>query len=128
MTTYNLMFHCTFLLSCSSYVGEFLIPPSNELRTLIKSYDNQTGKTGDNVAYIPIGKPCLNVVTNGKHYEYCVINENENLSNSDKQGFYITLKSVSKSDVSFSYDTLWYSMSCRIFTEDQKIECDEPYG
>ncbi|WP_216602395.1 hypothetical protein, partial [Vibrio aestuarianus] len=51
---------------------------------------------------------------------WCVINENENLSNSDKQGFYITLKSVSKSDVIFSYDTLWYSMSCRIFTEDKK--------
>ncbi|CAH8188791.1 hypothetical protein VAE151_630229 [Vibrio aestuarianus] len=42
------------------------------------------------------------------------------MSNSDKQGFYITLKSVSKSDVIFSYDTLWYSMSCRIFTEDKK--------
>ncbi len=101
------------------------IPSSSELRSLLRSYDIQTGNISETIAYIPIEKPCLNLLARNEHYEYCVINEGENLSNGDKEGFFITLDSVSESSVSFSYNTIWYSVNCLLSITDKKIKCDK---
>ncbi|MCX9542319.1 hypothetical protein IG509_12550 [Vibrio cholerae] len=101
------------------------IPSSSQLRSLLRSYDIQTANIGETIAYIPIEKPCLNLLARNEHYEYCVINEGENLSNGDKEGFFITLDSVSESSVSFSYNTIWYSVNCRLSISDKKIKCDK---
>ncbi|NRD71799.1 hypothetical protein HQQ94_00720 [Shewanella sp. VB17] len=104
------------------------VPPSDELRTLVKSYDNQNAITGITIAYVPIKKPCINIIYKGKHTEHCFVNKGEDLSNSDKMGFYVTLQNAVRDAVTFSYDTLWYSMNCRIFIDENKISCDKPYG
>ncbi len=101
------------------------IPSSSELRSLLRSYDIQTGNISETIAYIPIDKPCLNLLARSEHYEYCVINEGEKLSNGDKEGFFITLDSVSESSVIFSYNTIWYSVNCLLSITDKKIKCDK---
>ncbi|EGQ8409907.1 hypothetical protein GTP43_06175 [Vibrio cholerae] len=120
---YTIYFFILMIFSLQA-VGES-IPSSNQLRSLLRSFDIQTGNIGETMAYIPIEKPCLNLLARNEHYEYCVINEGENLSNGDKEGFFITLDSVSESSVSFSYNTIWYSVNCRLSTRDKVIKCDK---
>ena len=129
MTCYRriIVFLSAVFFTSVSYAG-VEVPPNDELRTLIKSYRNETGETGETIAYIPIKKPCVNGIFKGKHTEYCFINKGEDLSKSDKMGFYVTLKDAVNGSVTFSYDTLWYSQNCRIFLDKQKISCDKPYG
>ncbi len=105
-----------------------ILPSSHSIRELMQSYDNRTGKTGDTIAYIPINRPCLNVIHHGKSSEFCAINGGrENLAESDGAGFYISLNGVMDGLVSFDYNTMWYSSHCSYSVTDKKPECEEPY-
>ncbi|EOX3406408.1 hypothetical protein ACPFUG_003624 [Vibrio cholerae] len=125
MNTFKKIIYCIILMMSSLQAVGGSIPSSSELRSLLRSYDIQTGNISETIAYIPIDKPCLNLLARSEHYEYCVINEGENLSNGDKEGFFITLDSVSESSVIFSYNTIWYSVNCLLSITDKKIKCDK---
>ncbi|EGR0479223.1 hypothetical protein [Vibrio cholerae] len=125
MNTFKKIIYCIILMMFSLQAVGGSIPSSSELRSLLRSYDIQTGNISETIAYIPIDKPCLNLLARSEHYEYCVINEGENLSNGDKEGFFITLDSVSESSVIFSYNTIWYSVNCLLSITDKKIKCDK---
>ncbi|EPO2918279.1 hypothetical protein ACT7SZ_001509 [Vibrio cholerae] len=125
MSTFKKIIYCIILMMFSLQAVGGSIPSSSELRSLLRSYDIQTGNISETIAYIPIDKPCLNLLARSEHYEYCVINEGENLSNGDKEGFFITLDSVSESSVIFSYNTIWYSVNCLLSITDKKIKCDK---
>lgn len=133
MNTYNYYkkFLCfsAILFSCVSY-AEINIPPNNELRTLMKSYNNDTGETGGTIGYIPIKKPCVNFIYKNKYTEYCFVNKDEDLSNSDKMGFYVRLENISNGRLNFSYNTPWYSKYCRISDrkESRKLTCKDAFG
>ncbi len=103
------------------------IPSEDQLRSLVKSYDLYTGKTGVTVAYIPIKRPCLNVVSQGKHKEFCVINEGIDLAKLPDGGSYILLTDVWDSGVSFEYRTYSYASKCSYILSEPKPECEEPY-
>lgn len=103
------------------------LPPSYELRDLKTNYTIQDG-VGETIAYIPIKKPCLNVLFGGTHKEFCFIDSTtEDLSKTEGAGFYISLDTVSSKSVSFEYNTYWYSKRCRYYLDSEKPTCDQPY-
>lgn len=117
-----------FMFWSSAAFAKWELPPSSEIRELQQSYNNRTGETGTTIAYIPINKPCLNVVAEGEHKEFCFIDSTtEDLSKSDKMGFYISLSTTVSSAVAFEYNTLWYSKRCRYYVGKEIPTCDEPY-
>ncbi|MEZ8576775.1 hypothetical protein BCU90_08755 [Vibrio lentus] len=118
-----------FVIFSSVISANEKLPSSLDIRELKQSYQNATGDTGKLIAYIPIKKPCLNVLSEDEHKEFCFIDGSttEDLSKSDKSGFFITLSSVGLESVSFEYHTMWYSTRCRYFTFREKPTCDEPY-
>ncbi|MGD8122953.1 hypothetical protein [Vibrio sp. TRT 2004] len=124
---YKSMFCCLVVFSNITLASNKL-PNSLEIRELKQNYDNRTGNTGELIAYIPIKRPCLNVLSGEKHKEFCFIDSTtEDLSKSDGAGFFITLSIVANESVSFEYHTLWYSKRCSYFTFKEKPTCDEPY-
>lgn len=117
-----------FVIFSSVLSASDKLPSSLEIRELKQSYRNRTGDTGTLIAYIPIKKPCLNILSKSKHTEFCLIDSTtEDLSKSDKAGFFITLSSVGAESVSFEYHTMWYSKKCSYFISREKPTCEQPY-
>ncbi|MGD8232683.1 hypothetical protein [Vibrio sp. TRT 1302] len=124
---YKSMF-CYLLYFSSITLASDTLPTSLEIRELKQNYDNRTGNTGELIAYIPIKKPCLNVLSGEKHKEFCFIDSTtEDLSKSDGAGFFITLTNLSNERVSFEYHTLWYSKKCKYYIYKEIPTCDDPY-
>lgn len=121
-----------FIFMCSGAVVAKNLPQSDNLRELKVSYTIQDG-VGKTMAYIPIDRPCLNVLSGDEYKEFCFIDsETEDLSKSNGDGFYISLDNVTNKIVSFEYNTLWYSKKCRYYIGRKNKErknpfCDEPY-
>ncbi|HIF9137623.1 TPA: hypothetical protein ACX6QO_002135 [Photobacterium damselae] len=126
----NIFKFCYYVLLCIPFLVEANtkneLPSSYKIRELMQSYSNNSGIIGENIAYIPVDKPCLNVLSKGINKEFCFINENENLAKSNGAGFYISLKDVDKETVYFDYHTMWYDMRCSYSTSDKKPECEQP--
>ena len=112
---------------CSGTVVANNLPQSDNLRELKVNYTIQDG-VGITMAYIPIDRPCLNVLHGDVHREFCFIDsETEDLSKSNGDGFYISLNSVVSKRVSFEYNTYWYSKKCRYYIGKKNPTCDKPY-
>lgn len=117
-----------FVIFSSVISASDKLPFSLDIRELKQSYDNRTGDTGTLIAYIPIKKPCLNVLSGEEHKEFCFIDSTtQDLSKSDGAGFYITLAGITNKRVYFDYNTLWYSKECDYLIGTEKPTCDEPY-
>lgn len=124
---YNSMLFCLLVLP-SITLASINLPNSLDIRELKQNYDNRTGITGGLIAYIPINKPCLNVLSGEEHKEFCFIDSTtEDLSKSDGAGFFITLSTIANKSVSFEYHTLWYSKRCSYFTFEENPTCEQPY-
>ncbi|WP_286366110.1 hypothetical protein [Vibrio ordalii] len=119
-----ILFLCLFFsFGCNS--NEF--PNRDNLIFLAKSYSDF--EVGSVIAYVPINKPCVNIVTSSNHYEFCDLNKkinnvNATLDKGAESGVWVIGLKVDISEVEFTYRTPYFDEVCTInLLDNNKLHC-----
>ncbi|WP_254620546.1 hypothetical protein [Vibrio cholerae] len=103
------------------------IPDKEELIFFARSYSDF--ESGSVVVYVPVNKPCINVISSGNNYEFCDLQKNINgvnatLDKGAESGIWVVGLKLDISMVEFTYRTPYFDEVCTIdLLNDNKLQC-----
>ncbi|EJL8259365.1 TPA: hypothetical protein ACMDNL_002297 [Vibrio cholerae] len=112
-----------FSFGCNAKV----IPDRERLIFFARSYSDF--EIGGVVAYVPVNKPCVNVIISGNNYEYCELQKNINgvnatLDKGAESGIWVVGLKLDLSMVKFTYRTPYFDEVCTIdLLNGNKLQC-----